>query len=480
MLWLGLYFPDLPLEVYSRGQQTARPLAVTERWDGRERVARCNAAALAGGIRPGLPLAAALALCGDLLVRPRAPERERQALRGLAAWSYQFSPRIAFDPRCLLLEIGASLRLFGGEAPFLARIASELPRLGYRAQTAVAPVPAAAALLARVRPGTRVGELALLAAQVAQIPLCHFSRDRVVRDLVAGVGLVTLGDCLQLPRPELARRVGPALGEALDRLLGRIPDPRPAWRPPPVFEERLELLGEISSAPALLFPARRLLLALCGFLRGHGGGVQVLDWRLTHRDAPDSHFRLGLLAPSRDPDHMLELLRERSERLRLAAPVIALTLRVGDWQPFTEASGELFGGRPVDVDLLERLCARLGATAVQGLEVLPDHRPERAWRLCPPGGSAGTVPAAMPAVDMVAQRPLWLLEPPRPLRLEGGHPSYGGPLQLESLAERIEAGWWDGGDVARDYYLAHNPIGERLWIYRDRQTDGWYLQGLFD
>lgn len=489
MFWLGLYFPDLPLEVYSCGQQSARPLVVTEPRAGRECVLRCNGPAVASGIRPAMPLAAALALEAKLLVRARAPQRERQALQGLAAWAYQFSPRLAFEPHGLLLEVGASLRLFGGRARLLARLQRELPRLGYRAQSACAPTPAAAALLGRTRPGVVVDELQALPAALQEIPLRQFTRDPAARELLTGIGLSTLGDCLRLPRPELARRIGPGLGLALERLLGRLPDPRPLWQPPAVFEQRLELLGELTTASALIFPARRLLLALGGFLRGRGAATQQLDWRLAHRDAPDSGFQLGLLAPSRDPDHMLELLRERSERLQLAAPVVAISLRVAHWQPLAETAGELFDdGRPArDAQLLERLRARLGEAAVQGLQPVPDHRPERAWRFCSPAGEQQDRGArnedlgiAVPRTSHLVPRPLWLLEQPRPLRVEEGRPSYGGPLQLEPLPERIEAGWWDGGDVARDYYLAHSPAGERLWVYHDRRADRWYLHGLFD
>ena len=33
--------------------------------------------------------------------------------------------------------------------------------------------------------------------------------------------------------------------------------------------------------------------------------------------------------------------------------------------------------------------------------------------------------------------------------------------------ERIESGWWDGADVRRDYYVASDARGARLWIYRE-------------
>src|SRR5207302_1119296 len=46
--------------------------------------------------------------------------------------------------------------------------------------------------------------------------------------------------------------------------------------------------------------------------------------------------------------------------------------------------------------------------------------------------------------------------------------------------ERIEAGWWRGDDVRRDYYVVATQLGTRLWIFR-RPGDGrWWLHGSFD
>jgi protein ImuB len=480
--WLGLYFPDLAIEVHTHGEPVAAGFVVSHRAAGQERVYRCNASAMARGIRVGMSLAAALALQEGLQVVSRDFVREQQALEDLAAWAYQFSDHVCFDPRCLLLEVGGSLRLFGGIGPLLARVQRELPQLGFRARHAMAPTPAAAALLARVSPGARVEEVESLRAAVADIPLARFTRQLQARELMRGVGLRTLGECLRLPRPELARRIGPDLGAALDRLLGLAPDPRPPWTPPAVFVASLDLLAEVTSASALVFPARRLIIMLCGFLRGRGAAAQDLQWTLHHRDVPDSGFTQGLLSPSRDAGHMIELLRERVSRLQLDAAVTGLGLRVENRLDFEETSGDLFGRRTADTaDLLERLRARLGSEAVWRLEVVADHRPERAWRLCEPvPGRCGDMPADRPAAAAMPCRPLWLLESPRPLVARGGVPEYGGPLTLSDRVERIEAGWWDGGDVARDYYVALSPAGERLWVFRDRRARCWYLHGRFD
>jgi protein ImuB len=72
-----------------------------------------------------------------------------------------------------------------------------------------------------------------------------------------------------------------------------------------------------------------------------------------------------------------------------------------------------------------------------------------------------------------------LLAEPRNLTMRDGTPCYGGPLQLETSAERIEGGWWEGNDVSRDYHVATNHIGARYWIYHDRRNRAWYLHGVF-
>jgi protein ImuB len=53
-------------------------------------------------------------------------------------------------------------------------------------------------------------------------------------------------------------------------------------------------------------------------------------------------------------------------------------------------------------------------------------------------------------------------------------------LELLCGPERIETGWWDGREVTRDYFVARDAQGVRLWIYRERRAPkNWYVHGLF-
>jgi protein ImuB len=75
---------------------------------------------------------------------------------------------------------------------------------------------------------------------------------------------------------------------------------------------------------------------------------------------------------------------------------------------------------------------------------------------------------------------MWLLAAPELLSERNGSPWRYGPLRLLDEPERIETGWWDGGDVARDYYTATDIHGVRLWVFRELYAPGrWFLQGIF-
>lgn len=76
-------------------------------------------------------------------------------------------------------------------------------------------------------------------------------------------------------------------------------------------------------------------------------------------------------------------------------------------------------------------------------------------------------------------RPVWMLDKPLRLMMRDQRPIYRRPLKMLTRTERIEAGWWDGNRVERDYYVAADDRGHMFWVYRERLGGEWYLQGLF-
>jgi protein ImuB len=476
--WIALYLPNLPLEALTRALATPEPQAVAER----HRIVACDGKAQARGVRPGLSTAAAGALARELVIHPRNPAEETECLLGLAGWAAQYTPSVALElppleNAALALEVSGSLKLFRGLERIAGSLRAGCARLGFTARVAAAPTARGAGWLAHAGSERLVADPAALESALAGLPVRVMTGDAATLDALAAIGATRIGDVAALPRAGLARRFGRQLLDDLDRALGRVPDPRTFFTPPAEFRARLELPAEVTQAEALLFAARRLFVQLEGFLAARAGGVQRLALRLVHREARFTEVPIGLVAPARDAAHFTLLARERLEGLVLPAAVRAIALDAGEIVPLAGEALALFDdGTAAPGDwrkLVERLRARLGGAAVHSLAVAAEHRPERASReSATDAGADGANPPGL--------RPFWLLPAPQPLEEIDAAPHRGGPLRLLAGPERIESGWWDGGDVARDYFVAETADHALVWVYRERRAPGgWFLHGLF-
>ena len=475
MLWLALHFPALPLEVFTRGAEAPAPTVIASPGN-RPLVVSCNATALRAGIRPGVPISAAHALAPGLAVHARDAQRERETLERLAAWALQFTPTTSLaEHATLLTEIGGSLRLFGGLSRLLGEVRSGLAELGFDTLVAVAPTATGAALLARAGLDLELTETTQLRSRLAALSIDLLEQDTAVLDALEKIGVRTLGECRRLPRDGLARRFGEKLLDELDRAFGDRPDPRPTWVAPDVHSVKLDLPSPVWEVEALIFGAKRLLAELCGVLTARRQGITQLLVSLDHEGRAPTVLMLSLSMPSRDPAHLLVLLRERLSNVALPDRVESIALTAAETMQLAPRNFSFFGDRDQLAEnrlaLVERLRARLGDAAVSGLALVPDHRPELAWQPAEPGSAAVALPSN--------PRPLWLLAEPKPLR---ANPDGASPATLSILTgpERIETGWWDGNDVTRDYFVARNTAGARFWVFRERSRTGrWFVHGVF-
>ena len=421
-----------------------------------------------------MSLSAAYALVTDLHVLARNEALELQALEALALWAEQFTPALCLAaPDALLLEIGGCLKLFGGLDVLVERVRAGLTELGFDANLACAPTPAGALMLARNGLDAFVADIDALRARLALLPIDGLDAAPATLAALARLGLRTVGEVARMPRDGLARRFGRDLVDHLDRAFGHCPDPRAPFVPPPRFTSRLVLPAPVPEIEQLLFGLKRLVLEFTGFLAGRQAGVTRFAVVLEHEDHPHTRVRVELSMPSRDGTHLVSLLRERLSRIALPQAVEAFGLECEETMQLAPGNFSFFTERGRGAEdraaLVERLRARLGREAVHGLALVPDHRPELAWRESEPG-----TPNAEPPPT---PRPLWLLAAPRALLIDDRGPRLDGPLALEPGPERIESGWWDGNDMQRDYFVAVNPEGARFWIYRS--SDAWFLHGIF-
>ncbi len=407
---------------------------------------------------------------------PDDGSRREDFLPILACWAGRYTPHVNLAPDALRLDIGASLRLFGGLPALLQRVRKDLVAMDIRAQLAVAATPLAALWLARAGDDVIARDAAATRVALAAVPLGALQLAPPLARRIEGFGLRRLGDVLALPRASLGARLGKAFVIDLARALGEIADPQTCFVFPEHFEQGLELPAPVAAAPVLLFAARRLIVALAGWLAARNGAVREIEWQIDHGHGAITMLPLAFSAPVHSAGRIERVLKERLDALGLAAPALALRLLAGAVQLREARSHALFEGagqrQEALAELMDRLVARLGPQAVQGLACHADHRPELASR--PGPDKPACAPTGLPP------RPLWLVDPPEVLREFHGRPQRGGALTLAAGPERIEAGWWDGADARRDYFIAQDGAGRRLWIFRDpRPPGGWFLHGIF-
>jgi len=485
-LWMAIVFPKLLLEVFTNDQpdngHPDQAAIVVQEVKGQPLVYAASAAAEHFGINAGMALGAAYALCPHLKVHRYDAHTESHRLEQLAVWAVQFTPKVSIEPpHALLLEVRGSLKYFGGLKKLLAKISGDLTgHWRHQHGLAVSPTPAASLLLANSGKATVVSSKEELRSALGSLPIRLLPiNDKQLQQLY-NTGVRVLRDLWRLPKDGLARRFGAELVRYLDASLGYFPEVRQEFKMPESFVARRQWPFEISDTTLLMNIAKELLEEMAQFLQSRDACISQCEFTLLHARAPSVRVAVGVRQPSRDAGRLQQLLQEHLDRILLPAPVTGMELTAADLQAYTARSDALFlfpseaaQQSTISVDvLLERLQARLGQEAIQNICARSDHRPEYAH-----GFVDKTVKQC---ADIIRYRPLWLLPDPKPLKKHRGKLWYQGPLSILHGPERIESGWWSGNDVCRDYYIATDGKGSRLWVFKDLKSQGqWFLHGLF-
>lgn len=421
---------------------------------------------------------------------PASLQQERlQVLAGLAT---EVSSAVSFHSRSLVLEIRSSLRYFGGierlHATLLPLLVRQLDEWGLEGRFlyGAAPTPAGSLLLARSGHKVLVHQRDNLRSALGRLSTDVLELEREQRRRLHNMGVRQLRDLWRLPVDGLRKRFGSDFVNLLHQALGKAPEPLRHYQPPPAFSGSCELPCEVENVALLLPVVDELIFRLVDFLRRRDLSTSRLRLSLLHEHRQATEVILGLRHPGRDHDHLMSLLATRLGYLSLPAGVTAVGLTVLRFDAYTGKSGDLPGTRKPgtpssgnDMGLfMEQLHARLGESCVKRVAGVAEHGPEYAsLQLENHDMPRGPVARRF----SVNPRPLWLLPEPRELQVRHGR-LYHQRRALEILSgpERIETRWWSGADLRRDYYIAREEGGSRLWIYHEKSGHRrWLLHGIF-
>ena len=462
-------------------------------------------AAGAAGLRCGMRLADARALCADLAVEPADLAADRKELERLALWCNRFAPCCAVDgDDGLLLDITGCARLFGGEAVLMGEITERFAGLGVEARTGLADTPGAARALARFGPEERMADPGRTGEAIADLPVEALGIAVEDAHLLRRLGIVTIGALDRLPRSALARRFpcrerGGGVLLRLDRALGRSAEPLVPVARPPVCMERLALPEPMTDRDGVDAVLARLMPGLIAALKRQGLGVRHLVFWCCRIDGGTVRRAVSTARATRDGDHLVRLFRETTGTVDPGFGIDCAALHAVRVEPLEPVQLPLTGDghRCGDVNLLiDRLRARLGADAVCRLEPVDRHRPEKAERTAMP--DRDKAPRPWPDASDGPQRPFRLFDRPEPVDVVAETPespprlfTWRGACRSVARAagpERIEPEWWIDTvrGTVRDYYSIEDSEGRRYWLYRadrcsagHREPSRWYVHGLY-
>ena len=504
------------------------------------RVQAATPAAASAGIRAGMTVTQARAICPSVQVERRIAHEESEDLSELATQLLRVSPTVApLAPNALVAEIsrtapvlarsagGAPPQRAGAERAMVERVRRLLSRLGHTARVVIADDPSTALACAAWGHTDRVIPPGAGSTALAPLPLAALGLPEDAHDLLLGLGIHTVGHCAELPPASVVGRFPPIVLMAHQLARGTVEPPAlPSEADDTSVALRQNLPSPVVVLDALLFVINSMLRDLTAKLAVTSRAAVHLELSFGLEGGSWQHISIRLGAPTRHTARILGLIRTRMERVELAGPAETVILEVIDPIPFDGRQRDLIHQQRATeqlADVTARLQDTLGTANVGIPRLVDHHRPESSWRVETvaltklDAPSVSLRPSATPARAAVTRTehrapqlctalkqdpaaewqgfspPLPVRQPvlllPQPVAIDvqtaaGGRPAAlhhdGRWLSITTVdgPERRSGDWWEQRPFSREYWRASLRDGRKAWIYREDTR--WALHGWWD
>ncbi len=557
----AILFPELRSEIAYSSLSTLGPCAVvrTESAEttllGNHLLAEVNRAAQRFGVRVGMTVAQARARLATLEVALVYEGRVREELARIAEHFLGFGATVSFRAGgeesggtstgaffsvvhvdvtgCAGLHQADSPGLSGltAEEILLTRLLGRAEELGHQAFGAIADGPRVAEAFAQAlvlaalhRPSVPRPE-ALKSRRIAQkvseiiqqssvippgqnalylgeLPVDVLPIRTETRRWFQKLGLKHLAAVRDLPRRELAHRLGGELIAVLPLLDGDDRAPLKAYNPPETPEESLDM-EPILERHQLLFVARRLASRLATRLEGRAMAIAEATLRFSfdasmargEKSASEAEFLFRLVQPIYAETAIFDLIRAKIDAFDIPLPVVAMVLRAERLVPCVGQAISLFSAarekaRAALPALVATLTAELeedhlgdeaGPTSV-GRLVLGDAYALAARTRMVPWDYLPKTPKDLPVRPMAVPEPTRLLATPLPLaQFVAQYGLKDLPKPIRFLYRLAQVDWWrsDGASGATDFLLLGGD-GLRLLATTPAGRNAYVVLGIYD
>jgi protein ImuB len=476
----------LPLQILLRAHPDwgARPVAVVQDDRPQALVLWINTHARRAGVRIGQRYAAALTLARGLQAATVPAVQIDATVRTLADRLRRFSPHVepsSDTPGVFWIDVSGLERLYPALHAWAEAVRADFLAAGMKAAVAVGFSRFGVYALATSHRNTMVcADADEERERVRRVSLLHLGLAPEVRERLVALGLNTVGDFLRLPGKGIRARFGAATDALYQLAAGVRPAPLAAVPAEEIYERSVDFDAPEINVDRLVFVVKRLLDSLMTPLTHQGRAMAGLSLRMTLDDRTTREERVRPAAPTVDVAQLLTLVRLRldsNNALTLSSGIVTLCVAAeacrdapGQQRLFVEHSRR-------DVAAANQALARLRAECGEGnvvrARIRNAHLPAARFVWEPvthlPARSA---PRALPSRPLVRR----IYSQARQIRGQVSLETC--PLDaIRTLGPYVISGGWWGGGIHRDYYYVETSRGELLWVYFDRRSARFFLQG---
>ena len=481
----------LPLQILLNANPgwAGTPVAVTRDEKPQSPILALNACAREKGLTVGMRYANALSIVPNLRARDMSADRIAEARNRIVHTISAFTPDIElcpFDDDALWASADGLRSLFGTEAQWSREVLRSLDAEGFKAAVVVGFTRFGTYAAARSRSrstvfASREEERALVGrSPVDSLPLPQRTKSTLRR-----LEIRTIGHFVSLPEGEIVRRFGKDAGVLLKAILSDDPLPVQPLAIAETVPSRRHLDAPLTDLNLLMPHIDELLAVEAARAEAARSVIAGLTLILRTEDGDLTTDLIRPAAPTLMTALLGRLILLRLSARQFSSGVAEIEMHSARSSP-SRTQGELFrrggdsGGNPgrdlpAGARAFAAIRARFGNDAVACAELRDSWLPERSYAWVPIQGPS--LPGARPAPR------------PAPKRLNAVrrilYMPQQGPEGMRTVKDPfvVSGSWW--GTEARDIpfhreYSFHSSEQGLFWIYRDRLTGSFFVQGVVD
>jgi protein ImuB len=323
----------------------------------------------------------------------------------------------------------------------------------------------------------------------ANVPLARLDIDAKLRDSLARLGVMTVGQMVRLPGGGILERFGREAHRLYQLAAGERWDPLVPVAPPEAPDEQVILDDDEHDVERLVFFLKSAIDRLLDRLAAKARAVTALHIELTlRRNVGHTNLRADVIkpaAPTLDARSLVRLVHLRLTGSPPEAPVHQARVWADDVAATREQLA-MFAQRPrrdlrAADEAIARVRAELGDDAVVRAVLREGHLPEASFgweRLSHVVPAKPSPKLVRPLIRRLHARPQLLPPQPRQVRDDGWLLSgleHGAVVRI--LGPYVVSGGWWQHELHREYHFAELRRGDCLWVFYDRNRRRWFCQG---